>query len=480
MEKVISLSAETNEVKFGEYQEAEYMIAKFGFLSTRPNSHKIVIGADVLKASAPSILGKWVVADPQYGEKMTHTATEGIVGMFPKDQEVEFSEDDDGYLRAYANAVISKRYAKDFCDMFNECDDTRPVSIEATFEMSEDDENTAVSFDIKSVCVLGHSVKPSCPESDVSVIRFSEEEAEEYYKTNKTVVLETVFEVSTEKDRKEDKMAEEKIIDFATIDLSHLWDELYTVMREQRKWDYYIEGLYEDEGGKFAIVIDDKRKYFKLPLSFDADGNMLVASEATEVTKEFIETDKVVKFAEPENIDQYKLPPEERLDNEPQDGEGETGFPTSEPEDASENTAAELGHDDTDLANKLAEMEAKVREKEDIIMGKDNQITAMEAELSELRTFKSNVERQEITSKVDELMAEVKEFMDAESFDALYEEGRQIPVDGYDAFANKAKAMCFGAIKTKKNNGMLTFSMPVEPKKSVSTNVWERLKENNK
>lgn len=445
MEKVISLSAETNEVKFGEYQEAEYMIAKFGFLSTRPNSHKIAISADVLKASAPSILGKWVVADPQYGEKMTHTATEGIVGMFPKDQEVEFSEDDDGYLRAYANAVISKRYAKDFCDMFNECDDTRPVSIEATFEMSEDDENTAVSFDIKSVCVLGHSVKPSCPESDVSVIRFSEEEAEEYYKTNKTVVLETVFEVSTEKDRKEDKMAEEKIIDFATIDLSHLRSELYEYMRNNRNWDYYVEGFYEDEGGKFAIITDDANNYYKIALSFDENGKMIPAEEKVEVVKEYLETGNVTKFAIPEPT--ATAPAEEQTFAEESK---ETANEAPAEETVAMEEVKEEHNDDVDFACKIAEMEATIKEKEDIIMSKDNQITAMEAELSELRTFKSNVERQEITSKVNTLMAEVKEFMDAESFDALYEEGRQIPVDGYDAFANKAKAMCFGAIKTRR------------------------------
>lgn len=475
MEKVISLSAETNEVKFGEYQETEYMIAKFGFLSTRPNSHKIAISADVLKASAPSILGKWVVADPQYGEKMTHTATEGIVGMFPKDQEVEFSEDDDGYLRAYANAVISKRYAKDFCDMFNEYDDTRPVSIEATFEMSEDDENTAVSFDIKSVCVLGHSVRPSCPESDVSVIRFSEEEAEEYYKTNKTVVLETVFEVSTEKDRKEDKMAEEKIIDFATIDLCSLRSELYEYMRNNRNWDYYVEGFYEDEGGKFAIVTDDANNYYKVALSFDENGKMIPAEEKVEVVKEYLETGNVTKFAIPEPA--TEAPAEEQTFAEESK---ETANEAPVEETVAMEEVKEEHNDDVDFACKIAEMEATIKEKEDIIMSKDNQITAMEAELSELRTFKSNVERQEITSKVNTLMAEVKEFMDAESFDALYEEGRQIPVDGYDAFANKAKAMCFGAIKNKKNNGMLTFSMPIESKKSESDNVWDRLAKNYK
>lgn len=484
MEKILSLSAETNDIEFDEYQDTEYMIARFGFLSTRPNSHKIAISREVLTECAPSVLGKWVVADPQYGEKMSHTATENIVGMFPKEQEVEFCEDEDGYLRAYANAVISKRYAKDFCNMFNENDDTRPVSIEATFAMSEDDENTATSFDIKSVCVLGHSVKPSCPESDISIVRFSEEEAEKYYKENKTVMFE--FELK----RKEEENLEEKTIDFATIDLGGIWSQLYKIMRDNRKWDYCIEGLYENEEGKFAIVIEDEsRKYYKLGLSFDADGNLLVASEAVEVSKEFTVSDKVIKFAEPEGVDEYKLPADksESLDpnaDKPLGAEmppeeqpivGETGFPTSAPMDARESSDPLI---DEELRCKMAELEDRIKEKEDIIMGKDTEITKMEAELTELRVFKANIEKQEVTSKLDSIMAEVKEFMDASTFDALYEEGKNCTMADITGFENKAKAMCFGVIKEKKNKGMLTFSMPVEIKEDAPANVWEKLKKN--
>ena len=179
MQKEIKFAVEEiKRIEFSDYEEQEYSIARLGFLSTRPNSHEIGISEDVLRASAPSVLGKWIVADVQWGDATTHTDAEHIVGIVPKEQEVEFVEDDDGYLRAYVDGIISKRYAADFCDIFAK-DNERAVSIEAKFEMDEDD--NASAFDIKGVTVLGKTVRPSCPESDITFVRFSEQDAEACY-----------------------------------------------------------------------------------------------------------------------------------------------------------------------------------------------------------------------------------------------------------------------------------------------------------
>ena len=171
---------EIKRIEFSDYDEQEFSIARLGFISTRPNSHGIGIDEDCLRSSAPSALGMWIVANMFMGDATTHESDEHIVGMIPKDQDIEFFEDDDGYLRAYCDAIISKRYAADFCEIF-ENDNERAVSIEATFTMKPDDENEAESFDIKGVTVLGKRIKPSCPESDITFVRFSESDAEDYY-----------------------------------------------------------------------------------------------------------------------------------------------------------------------------------------------------------------------------------------------------------------------------------------------------------
>lgn len=172
---------EIKRIEFSDYDEQEFSIARLGFISTRPNSHGIGIDEDCLRASAPSALGMWIVAKMFMGDATTHESDEHIVGMIPKDQDIEFVEDNNGYLRAYCDAIISKRYAADFCEIF-EKDNERAVSIEAKFTMKPDDENEAESFSIKGVTVLGKRVKPSCPESDIAFVRFSESDAEDYYR----------------------------------------------------------------------------------------------------------------------------------------------------------------------------------------------------------------------------------------------------------------------------------------------------------
>ena len=187
MEKTIAFAVDSiKKIKFNskDYDDAEFAIAKVGFLSTRPNTHKLDISEEVLKECASSVLGKWMVAkvDKLTGDATTHTPEEVIVGQIPLNQEIEFVKDDDEYLRAYALAVISKIYAKDYCDIF-ENDNERAVSVEMKIETENgnDMDDTVLKFNIVGVTTLGKTINPSCPESDVTFIRFSETEANTYF-----------------------------------------------------------------------------------------------------------------------------------------------------------------------------------------------------------------------------------------------------------------------------------------------------------
>lgn len=121
---------EVKRINSSEYENSEFAIGKMGFLSTRPNSHQLNISETVLKESAPSVLGKWIVADMTgVVDAGTHTEQEYIVGMVPRDQEVDFVYDEDGYLKSYVDVIISKVYAKNYCAMF-ESDNLRNVSVE--------------------------------------------------------------------------------------------------------------------------------------------------------------------------------------------------------------------------------------------------------------------------------------------------------------------------------------------------------------
>lgn len=163
-----------------EYDENEYCVARMKFLSTRPNSHGLKFSDEVLKRDAKTVLGTWIVAEMLAGDFLTHTPAESIIGIVPKGQDVEFVEADDGYIDAYVDAVLSKRYAKDAYDVFVK-DNSRSVSIEFNYSHPEDDEYEVESYVIRGTTILGKTVNPSVPKANITVTRFSQEEADKFF-----------------------------------------------------------------------------------------------------------------------------------------------------------------------------------------------------------------------------------------------------------------------------------------------------------
>ena len=543
-------AVDVKRINMEEYGEDDYAIASVCFLSTRPNSHGIGISEDVLREYASSVLGKWITAEVKCGDCTSHVPDQVIVGVVPKNQDVRFVEADDGYLDAYVDCIISKRYAKDYYNVFSEDDPTRAVSIEATFDMIDDD--NASAFSIKTITTLGKFVKPSVPNANITFVRFSEDEAETYYSRlqkgdalsnlkqfveerkksmadNKSYKVDKSKEAMSEKDwsdvdkaamrdkimdaanraklvkdvymlvedgwedapsehlkypvmilegdtfvynryalssamayakqngedavvnkvekiykklgltdseGKEENMAME--IEFSAVDIGDLWSRLWAIIDETRHWEYGISGIYEEDNKKFAILIDRDKKLYRLDFSLTDDG-MTVADEVVEVKQEFTDTDNVKKFAEPENVAEYRFSDD---DCEP---------------------------DMEDMKAKLAKLEADIAERDNIIMDKD-------AELEELRKFKAEVEEQRKAAMVESIMAECKEYMSAEQFAKTREEGMACKPEELDAWSNRAKAVCFSAVKkSAKKSPVETdvwgFAAPINPNKS--NGLWD-------
>lgn len=551
---------EIKRIEFSDYDEQEFSIARLGYISTKPNSHDIGISEDCLRASAPSALGKWVVANMVVGDCGSHDKEEHIVGMIPQDQEVEFVRDDDGYLRAYCDAIISKRYAADFCEIF-EKDNNRAVSIEARFDM--EDEDDAKSFTIVGVTVLGKRIKPSCPDSDIEFVRFSETDAEDYYRarhadaasslkqfvetrkqsmaekktykvdkskesmsnaewsdvdksalrnkimaaSNRAKLVKDVYLLvedgwedapsehlkypcmelkgntfvynrnalasalsyakqndeqavvnKIEKiykkldlddtDGKEEKMSME--IEFAAVNIGDLWGRLWHEIDETHHWEYGIEGIYEEDNKKFAILRDRAQKLYRLDFSLTEEG-LTVADEVVEVEQEFIEIDNMKKFAEPENVADYRIAEQDDDDDDEDDDE------TKMSED--------------EMMAKIAQLEKDIEERDNIIMERDT-------ELADLREYKKAVMAKENACAVEAIMAEIKPFVNDEQFAAFREEGLACDETNFDAWSNKVKAVCFSEVKKsvkKDDMGVFTFAAPIDVKKTKSTSVWDRL-----
>lgn len=574
LEKLINFAVDTiQQIQFDDYDEKEFAIAKVGFLSTRPNSHGLEISEEVLRECASTVLGKWMVAKMNWlgTDATTHVPSEHIMGSFPKDQDVEFVEDDDGYLRAYATAIISKRYAKDYCKMFDD-DNERAVSVEMAVvtENGEDINDKVLSFNIVGVTTLGKNVAPSCPESDVTMIRFSQEDAEAYFnkmnehnltplkkfakeriesmaktykidkskeamsdkawgdvdkvsmrdkimeadnkatlvkavymlvedgweeapsehlkypvmelkgdtfvynrdglasalgyakKENETTVVNKIEKIYKKLDLddneggKEEKMAE---IEFSAVNIGDLWGRVYAATREHDAWDYCIQGIYEEDNQKFAILIDRDQKLYRLDFSLTEEG-MTVSDELAEVKQEFTETDNIKKFAEPENVEQYTKFAEPKKN----EGKGEVGE-----EKPDEGEPTKMSEDE--MMAKIAELEKSVEERDHIIMDKDT-------ELEELRAYKAAVVAKEMACRVDSVMEEVRTYINDEQFAEFKAEGLSCGENDIDAWSNKVKATCFSEVKKnikKDDKGVFSFAMPKVIKHSDPNSIWEKL-----
>ena len=559
MQKTIKFEASSiKHIDMSEYDNDDYMVGRTAFLSTRPNSHDIVIPEDVLREYAPSVLGKWVTAEVKFNDCTTHTNGQSIVGIVPKEQDVEFVEADDGYLDAYVDCIISKRYAKEYCNVFSEDDAQRSVSIEATFSMV--DEHECDGFDIKTITTLGRTVRPSVPDANITIVRFSEEDAESYYNNlhksdslsnlkqfveerkqsmaekktykidkskeamstadwgdydkaamrdkimdakNRDTLVKSVYllvedgwkdapsehlkypcmelkgdtfvynrnalssalayakqndetevvnkikaiykklDLDDDSERKEDKKMAE--IEFSAVDIGDMWGRLYNAMRETRNWEYGIQGIYEEDNKKFAILIDDAKKLYRLDFSLTEDG-LTLADEVVEVKQEFTETDNIKRFAEPENVAEYRL-----ADCDDDDEHEE-----------------EMSADE--MKAKMAELEKDIESRDNIIMEKD-------AELEELRKFKAEVEEQRKAATVESIMAECKEYMSDEQYKEMREEGMACRMAEIDGWTNKVKAVSFSAVKKnvkKTNDGLFRFAAPIDNNKK-SNSVWDRI-----
>lgn len=496
MQKEIKFAVEEiKRIEFSDYDESEYAIARLGFISTKPNSHGIGISEDVLRASAPSALGKWIVADVRFGDATTHTDDEYIVGIVPQDQEIDFVKDDDGYLRAYADGIISKRYAAEFCDIFSEADNERAVSIEARFEMN--DEDNASAFDIKGITALGKTVRPSCPDSDITFVRFSEKEAADCYgkwqHSSSNSALRKFVEERNQSMAEDKKLKVDKSKNamsetaWGDVDKSAMrdkimaasnratlvkavymlvedgWEEApsehlkYPVM--ELKGDTFVynrDGLssalgYAKKENETTVVNKIEKIYKKLDLESDGKEEKMEDKniEMSEVEKTEAVEELAVEMSEPEKQDE-DMACGEKLEQE----ESEKMF-------------------EDEMMAKIDQLTKDIEERDHIIMDKD-------AELEELRKFKEVTMAKETACAVEAVMAEVRPFITEEQFATYRDEGLSCTNDTFDAWSNKVKATCFSEVKKvvkKEDTGVFTFAMPSEHKiTKQSEDIWTRLK----
>lgn len=475
------------------YPEHKFTVFKCCFLSTKPNVHKLDISNDVLRRDAQSILGNMLVAKIQNGDATTHLPSEIQYGYFPREQEIEFVEED-GVTKAYAYAVVSKHYSKELNNIF-EFDNLRNSSVEMTVTTDKDeDEGKVVALDIFGLTVLGKAVNGSCPDADIKMVRFSTEDADAYFaKSDSLSNLKQFVEerkqsmaekyvnhpINTSKDAvytgewdgdeaKKNLVKEKNYKTLAPkvcLRLEEGWED-----REVTKLGYPVMGLYDGEwrystkalssalsyakqNDETEVVNKIKAIYKKLDLDDDSERKEEAKMEeikelaATEVEAESALEEKKEEMAEPEIEVKAEEPSCDDCDHDDDEHEEEMSA--------------------DEMKTKMAELEKDIESRDNIIMEKD-------AELEELRKFKKDVEDKEKAISVEAIMAECKEYMSDDCYKQMREEGMSCEFAAVDAWANKVKAYCFSAVKKtpkKEKSDVFTFSAPIEKKEHKG--LWD-------
>lgn len=527
---------EVKRINSSKYENSEFAIGKMGFLSTRPNSHQLNISETVLKESAPSVLGKWIVADMTgVVDAGTHTEQEYIVGMVPRDQEVDFVYDEDGYLKSYVDVIISKVYAKNYCAMF-ESDNLRNVSVEMNVHTSEEDEHEVLDFNIVGVTTLGKHINPSCPGSDIVFTRFSETEANAFFEDckKKCSNLENFMDqrknkMSEEKKYKIDK-SKEALSDkpWGEVDKTKLrndimgasnkntlvkdvymlvedgWEDApsehlkYPVM--ELKGDTFVynrDGLssalgYAKKENVSSVVSKVEKIQRKLGLfkeGKEADTEMSTKyfdeiegrkawADVIEEVQEHEGRDAYVDSIEKDHIIytkddvRYRVEADIKVDKDDKTVDADIHWDTvKKDKDQKMSEKKEMSIDEA-----MAEIDRLSKDVEDnknIIMDKDKQMKDMEKELSELRAFKEAADKQTLAAFVESVMSEVKDCLSDDKYKEFRDEGLQCSVDGVDAWANKVKAFCFetGVKKKAQKGTMWSFANPVQVESKINS-IW--------
>lgn len=503
MQKDVKLENDGELKEFQEYSKDKLAIAKVCVLSTAPNSHELNISEEVLRRDIGSIRGNFLVAHMVNGDARSHDAEEIPVGYFIPDKDIEFEEVEENgqkIVKAWAFAVLSKQYAKEAYNMFVD-DNHRATSIEMKVELA-DDEHEVLSFDAYGSTILGLSIRPSCKDAEISLVRFAEQ-AQEFFeqKSDSLSQLKNFVEerkqsmaekyvnhhINTSKDAvytgewdgneaKKNLVKEKNYKTLAPkvcLRLEEGWED-----REVTKLGYPVMGLYDGEwrystkalssalayakqNDETEVVNKIKAIYKKLDLDDD--------SERKEEAK--MEENKELAVTEIEASAESTL--EEKKEEM---AETETEVKAEEP-----NCGECDDHDDDDDEHEeemsADEMKAKMAQFEKDIESRDNIIMEKDAELEELRKFKAEVEEQRKAATVESIMAECKEYMSDEQYKQMREEGMSCKMAEIDGWTNKVKAVSFSAVKKnvkKTNDGLFRFAAPIDNNKK-SNSVWDRI-----
>ena len=215
----------------------------------------------------------------------------------------------------------------------------------------------------------------------------------------------------------------------------YLWSALYSYIEKtypgEEKWcsKYSIDGVFEENGQKFAVLVDrTSMKYFRLDFSIDETNGLMPANELVEVTKTYVpasepqfaladveafetEYKKQEKKKEEEKEDEDKKDQSDDSDSENKtDGEDEDKKEKDAPDDDKKDADdKKKDEDDEEFKKKkkcysieeYEELNSKFSQLQADFEALSNTKTELEQQIATLTEFKLSVERKEKQSMIE-------------------------------------------------------------------------------
>ena len=254
------------------------------------------------------------------------------------------------------------------------------------------------------------------------------------------------------------------------------WGEIIDEVQEHEGKDAYVDSVEDDH---IIFTIDDVRYRVDADIKVGEDDKSVKADIHWDTKKE----DAVQDVDEDDDKDDMSEDSaEEKKDEDADDGNDEEKKEDDmeseeledeelEKEEEGEEKPAdeEMGEESEELEDEdMSDKDKKIGELEEIIMEKDK-------ELAELREYKENKENAERDFAVQQLLEEIKECVDSETFESLKAEGLACKLSEIDGWKNKAKALAFdNNSKEKMSTGIWSIAIPKSFRKE-STSKWDSI-----
>ena len=237
---------------------------------------------------------------------------------------------------------------------------------------------------MSKLCILGEDAEPCFEGSQITKVQFSFEDG---FKDQLTQMIKELTNFLN-------KEGGTKLFNRFAVEIGDaLWDSLHSFLRNsypdpEDEWCsvYSIEGIYEEEGQKFAILRNRQNaKYYRLDFSVSEDEGFVPATEFVEVTKEYVPAAES-QFSE-EAVKAYELQfkEQEKEEEKPEDEEEKPEDEEEKPEDKEE--------EDEDNKKKTYSVE-EYEELESKFSALQEEKDSLEKQLESLIEFKNQIERE--------------------------------------------------------------------------------------